>query len=302
MVRRQALRGRAHVEAVVRECAFKQARDLRSLHRWRVDEKETVPSLVGKSAQEVWLRDQKFTLKNAVLERCDQTQTDRVAAGGVDYQVIAQLLVEHISDRVRVGDGRYRTVIQWPLEQQPWILFFAGRVGERVLERKPARCEKATPWCEDTGVTWLVEVEATGIIAGPDPKKVEADVSEPGSVEVQGLPARSGVGIVNHRKQRLRHQREAAGAGFRIHRRALVPPESIHGDDQERRRGDQRHTKGAAARPPCGVAEAERGDSAERRTAAPAEPCSPFKQRRHQQQRASAEEGASGANPARGDQ
>src|SRR5579885_2041186 len=108
MIRSQPIGRRYNVESVVGQSFFK----LRFERRGPVDQEIAEPLLGGKSANEILLANDKFALENAVVERANQPELR-----AIDVDHVADLFVQNVDDRVRIGDRGNRAVLRRSVER-----------------------------------------------------------------------------------------------------------------------------------------------------------------------------------------
>ena len=128
----EALGGGRGVEAEVGEALFERGGDLgRTLGRGHVEEEEAVALLLGEEAEEVALRHQQLALKDAVGEGRDDPQADGLLpAAALQHEVLAELEVEDVGQRVGVGRDRDGAVLELARKCEPRALpLLARRAG-----------------------------------------------------------------------------------------------------------------------------------------------------------------------------
>src|SRR5579864_4149756 len=108
MKSREAFRSRNHVESVVGQRVLERGFD-----RGRaVDQKIAEALFIGERANEIFLRDNDFALKDAVIECGYQLH---FYATRIEH--VADLAMEDVSDRIGVGDGGDSTILRIGIEQ-----------------------------------------------------------------------------------------------------------------------------------------------------------------------------------------
>ena len=151
------------------------------------------------------------------------------------------LRCEHVSHGVRVGDGRYHSIRRErrSAAATDWLSPRRSLPAIPEMQNAPSRMNSAGA-ASTRGSRRLVEIETTGIVARPQAEGHETHTRSAGWVRLSASLPACGVGIVNDRQQRFRHQREAAGGAVLLVRRRGVHAKCIHRHHDERRRRDER--------------------------------------------------------------
>src|SRR6185436_11338937 len=100
-----------------------------------VDEQESIPLLLRKEADEVRVGHHQLSLKDAVGQRGDKTQANLLVPG-LDDDLVAKTLMEHVGHRVSVSDDGDNAGSQISIEEQPRVRALGVCGGERRLKRE----------------------------------------------------------------------------------------------------------------------------------------------------------------------
>ncbi|MCG3160030.1 MAG: hypothetical protein JMDDDDMK_01062 [Acidobacteria bacterium] len=279
------------VEAEIRQLLFQRRGDIRRA----VNQEEAITFLIGKKLFEVRFRHQQLALEDAVGKRGDHAKLDRRAVAGVDRYLVAEFEMQNVSQRIGVGDDRRGAIAQLLIEQRPGIGLFPIGLRQRRLKRETRLFDEAFRRAEDSRIARLIEIQATRVITGPQPKPRELHARKLIVVEVQLFPAFVAVQIVNDRQQRFSHQRITAIARFLVERpSSAISSKSVNRNDDERGGSDQRNAKHAATGPRRRVAKSHpshrpRALALNRPLLVRTQPRRPEEQNGDEQQRARAE-------------
>ena len=205
------------------------------------------------------------------------------------------LSVQHVLERVRVGDHRDRAGLGVARQQQPRVGALLARLGQALLEREAPLAQEGGGRGDHRGPLGAIEVEAARILAGRQPEARDAHAGELGhAVEAE---RRAALGVSGSwwsgSTERARSAKPpVSDRGARGRRAAVAEGADRH--DHERREGHERDGEHAAARAERRLPEAERPHA--RRPRDPGarslagQPGGDEQQARAQQQRAGAEE------------
>ena len=167
-----------------------------------VDHEEAETLRLRKHTAEVNFRHDQLTLEHTVGQCRDNSKPHLAICVAVQYNLVAHRQVQHIGERVGVGEGGNDPIRQFPSQKVPRVLHLGCRLGERGTEGETVISNESVGHGNDARVGRPVEVQAAGIVPGPDTEPLEFDAIEEASFEIgQSEPIAAGsVGqVITHR-------------------------------------------------------------------------------------------------------
>src|ERR1041385_8472562 len=242
----ESLLGRLCVEAEVGEAIFECRSYLIGFRRRSVEQKEAKALFTGEEPDEVLVGHEQFALEDTVTECGHDAQMQRLPFM-INHQIVTEFQMQHVGEGICVCDHGNGAIRKFMGQQQPRILRL--RI-DRALKCKAILSQKTLRRRHDLRISWLVEIETTRIVARPHAEVYKLQILHHYGVingrQVQRLTTLRRVCVVNDRQQRFGKERKTATARLAIEGRCAGPAKRVNGDDDERRRSDQRDAQHSA--------------------------------------------------------
>ena len=213
---RQERRRGLNVEAVIGKGVLQPPRGFVLFSGRRVQQKEAIARRVREQAQEIRFRDDQLALKQAVLERRHDAESD-----AIEFELLAELAVQHIGHGVGVGNGWNGARGGFRFQFQPRVL----RLPLGTLKGEVRCSEKCRRRRQNARTARLIQIQTTGVVARAHAKGHQLDAVERRKIQRDQW------------QHRVRHQREPARP-----RRRAIPAKGVQRDDREGGRCNQRDT------------------------------------------------------------